>query len=743
MRDGKLGRLANLLRRHGNEKALAHGKQLHCELARLGCEKESLIGGLLVRTYGSCGRLEESCQAFDRTRQRSVFTWNIMMVAYAQNGHISLARKTFDKSPSHNIVLWNSMLTGYAQNEYVTEAKLFFDEMPERDTVSWNAMISGYVQNGHYRDALQQYRKMCLDGLEPTNATFVSSLDACAKLQSLEDGEKVAFHIDERPGVTGLLARNALLFMYSQCGCSDYAAELFHKMPEWSVASWNIVVAAYAQSGRMERAIERFESMPERSTISWIVMITAYGEGGRVDQARRTFDAVPEKEKEKEIMCWNAMLGTYCQNRRLSEAESFFRDMPQKNAISWSTMITAFNHAQRPRDAWKYYQVMNLDGARPSCSTLAVALNVCSTAMDVKSVHENFLWRYSEVDAGFALALVRNYGRLGRINDAKSVFDKFPTDALLASALVTAFVENGCLQNARELHAKMAVKDVVSGTILLAAHAQDGQLEIAEAIFHEMPAKDVVAWNSMVSAYSQAGYAKLSLDLLPVMDMDGIQPDAATFVVLLHACSLMNSLALGESIYSMVIELQIEVEADVRLGCAIVDMFGKCGSPQDARKVFEGMDQRNVVLWSAMLGVYVFHKQEEQAFGLWRVMGLEGVEPDAVTFLSLLTMCCHAGLLDAAVDEFVSISRDYGLEPGVDHFSCVIDLLGRLGLVNEAEDLMLGMPCKPSAATWNCLLSAYKICGDFERALRVAELNPTQASYLLLSNMYAQYDKSN
>ncbi|EFJ12776.1 hypothetical protein SELMODRAFT_123655 [Selaginella moellendorffii] len=246
----------------------------------------------------------------------------------------------------------------------------------------------------------------------------------------------------------------------------------------------------------------------------------------------------------------------------------------------------------------------------------------------------------------------------------------------------------------------------------------------------------------MISGYVQNGHYGDALQQYRQLCLDGLEPTSATFVSSLDACAKLQSLEDGEKVASHIDE-RPGVEADVRLGCAIVDMFGKCGSPQDARRVFERMDQRNVVLWSAMLGVYVFHKQEEQAFGLWRVMGLEGVEPDAVTFLSLLTMCCHAGLLDAAVDEFVSISRDYGLEPGVDHFSCVIDLLGRLGLVNEAEDLMLGMPCKPSAATWNCLLSAYKICGDLERALQVAELNPAQASYLLLSNMYAQYDKSN
>ncbi|CAM6033764.1 unnamed protein product [Sphagnum compactum] len=256
---------------------------------------------------------------------------------------------------------------------------------------------------------------------------------------------------------------------------------------------------------------------------------------------------------------------------------------------------------------------------------------------------------------------------------------------------------------------------------------------------------NIFPWNLRLARYVKAGLHHKALDLFAQMQQEGLIPDSFTFVQLLNACASLRALESGRQIHAQIIQSGCECNIFVESG--LIDMYAKCGSLADARKkVFNKMTTRDVVAWNTMLGGYAMHGLAKEALELLERMCKEGVEVDNVTLVALLSACSHLGLVDEGMHYYESMGLVYGISSTVEHYACMVDLLGRAGHLDEAEDLIKTMPFEPNVAVWKALLGACRVCGNVEMGERIAkeviDLDPgNSAGYVLLSNIYAAAGK--
>ncbi|CAN6289332.1 unnamed protein product [Urochloa humidicola] len=320
-------------------------------------------------------------------------------------------------------------------------------------------------------------------------------------------------------------------------------------------------------------------------------------------------------------------------------------------------------------------------------------------------------------------------------------------DEILSAALVDAYVKSGSLGYARRAHDAMPVRSVVCSTALLVGCMNEGMFTDAEAIFESMEEKDVVAYNAMVEGYSQTEEtAEGSLEVYKAMQRAGFRPTVSTFVSVLGACSLLSSPELGEQVHCQAIKSSLF--GDIKTGSALVDMYAKCGRVEDGRRVFDHMRERNVVTWTSMIDGYGKNGLSDEALQVFGEMRRRSdIKPNHATFLSVLSACAHAGLLSPGQEAFQSMEREYSLRPRMEHYACMVDLLGRFGSVRQAYDFVRGIPARPNSDVWAALLGAATLHGDVEvadvAAREVFELSRAgrPGAYMAFSNTLAAAGK--
>ncbi|PKI61821.1 hypothetical protein CRG98_017798 [Punica granatum] len=273
-----------------------------------------------------------------------------------------------------------------------------------------------------------------------------------------------------------------------------------------------------------------------------------------------------------------------------------------------------------------------------------------------------------------------------------------------------------------------------------------GCIEDAEEIFERVFEKDIVVFNAMIEGYSKRSeYANRALEVYIGMQRSGFRPNTSTFASVIGACSALASYEVAQQVQCQLVKTQLFT--DIKLGSALVDMYSKCGRVQDAWRIFDCMPERNVFSWTSMIDGYGKNGEPYKALELFCLMRERRVEPNYVTFLGALSACGHAGLVEKGREIFKDMEREYSLKPQMEHYACMVDLLGRAGSLDEAWDLIMRIPERPNSDVWAALLSSCRLHGEVEMA-RVAanEIFKMNASsrpgaYVALSNTLADAGK--
>ncbi|XP_068657215.1 putative pentatricopeptide repeat-containing protein At5g37570 [Aristolochia californica] len=343
-------------------------------------------------------------------------------------------------------------------------------------------------------------------------------------------------------------------------------------------------------------------------------------------------------------------------------------------------------------------------------------------------------------------AILSGHARIGHdMTSAKRLFESMQEKNVISyNAMIVGYVNGGDLDSARNIFDKMPLRNVVSWTTMIVGYTKNGLVDIARRLFEEMPERNLITWTAMITGYSQNGQPGEALSLFDRMVKFSIRPDPATMTGVISAIAQLGRPELANSIQSFIEKNKIE--KNERILTALVDMFAKCGNMQEACRLFGEIPKPDVYSYSAIIAGLSSHGCGAKSLSIFKKMQEDGVEPDHITFVVVLTACSHSGLVEEGLRLWKVMVEDYDIEPGPDHFACIVDMLGRAGRLEQAHDIVQTMPPGAHAGALGALLAACKTFCNVEIAESVAsklfELEPENTgNYMLLSNIYASVDR--
>ncbi|XP_015575273.2 LOW QUALITY PROTEIN: putative pentatricopeptide repeat-containing protein At5g40405 [Ricinus communis] len=320
----------------------------------------------------------------------------------------------------------------------------------------------------------------------------------------------------------------------------------------------------------------------------------------------------------------------------------------------------------------------------------------------------------------------------------------FGLDPHVQSGLIFMYAELGCLGFCRQVFDLIPQPDLVCQTAMVSACSKCGDVGFARELFDSMPHRDHIAWSAMIAGYAQCGQSREALALFHLMQLEDVKVSEVSMVSVLSASSQLGALDNGRWAHAYIERNKIPVT--VTLGTALVDMYAKCGDMNKAMEVFWAMKEKNVYTWSSAMNGLAMNGAGHKCLELFSLMKKDGVLPNEVTFLSILRACCVIGSVEDGRKYFNAMRKEYGIEPLIDHYGCMVDLYGRCGCLDEALNIINSMPMKPHTGAWGALLNACKLYKNMElgelASRKLIELEGNNhGAYVLLSNIYADSKK--
>ncbi|XXG75654.1 hypothetical protein AAC387_Pa08g0180 [Persea americana] len=463
----------------------------------------------------------------------------------------------------------------------------------------------------------------------------------------------------------------------------------------------------------------------------------------------------------------------------VGRAISLFAHLDQPDAFICNTILRSFLNSNHPEKAIAFYwHQMPEKQVLPNHYTFPLLAKTCAQLgliQEGEKTHALIEKSGLATDLFVQNSLIHMYFSFGWIKSANQVFDvRLESDLVTWNSMVDGYAKNGWVDVARRVFDEMPQRDLVSWNSMIAGYVGIEDMESAKELFDNMPVRDIVSWNSMIDGYAKVGEVTVARELFEQMNVRNVvswntmlaiyirrkeysecltlfdrmmttgeaEPNEAILVSVLAACTNQGMLDRGKWVHSFIKDNQ-RIEPDVLLSTALLTMYAKCGDIHSAREIFDAMPEKSVVSWNSLIMGYAIHGQGEKALEMFLEMEKRGPRPNEVTFICVLSACTHGGLVLEGWWYFNLMCHVYKIEPNVEHYGCMVDLLGRAGLLSDSEEIINQMPMKPAApALWGALLSACRTHSNFELGetvgRRLIELEPRDVGpYVLLSNIYA------
>ncbi|XP_024516750.1 pentatricopeptide repeat-containing protein At3g12770 [Selaginella moellendorffii] len=526
------------------------------------------------------------------------------------------------------------------------------------------------------------------EGVKPNGSTFVAIAAAgTADLPLLRSIHARATASSARD----LVLDNVMLDSFARLGALELARSIFDAMEEKTLVSWNAMIGAYARLGREDLVLFLFRAMDlDGVRHNRITFLNAIAGIQSIDRGKFVQERAAAAGFEGDIAVRNALVSLYGRCRSAAMARRVFDAMERRTRVTWTAMISAYAQNGHSKEALElFFEAIGSSSPPLDLDTpvFLSALEACANVGDLDRgvlIHEKILESSVKVDALVSNSLINMYAKCGSVAKALETFEKLSSPG-------------------------------------------------------------VIAWNTMITAYAQAGDSNAAIELFHQMDLEGIKPDGVTFMVLLEALGSIGSLQDGKFIHLRAASLGFD-EQDTSLCNALLNLYTKCGSMQDAIALFHRMPTPNQISWTCTIAGYAQQGHSTEALELYQKMDLEGTKPNQVTLLGVLTACTHAGLVEDGIYYYNSMVSDHNIQPKEEHYGSLIDMLAKAGWLQEAEALIETLPFHPFAVAWTSLLGASCNHKDVDRAERVAakaiDREPGNAGpYISLSNMYATLNR--
>ncbi|XP_042519286.1 pentatricopeptide repeat-containing protein At3g12770-like [Macadamia integrifolia] len=573
----------------------------------------------------------------------------------------------------------------------------------------WNSAIAQNAsQNPHY--SLSLYKQVQAKGISPNNFTFPPLLKACATLGCLRSSQQIHAHVARRGLACDRFTLAALIDAYGKCANAVDASQVFEEMPQQTVdlVSWTALLSAFSSNGHTREAFKAFSRMrhsedrecSKGDVVSKCALISACTVAHDLNYSHhgRAVHGLSLKYGfELNTRLANSLVHMYSEFAAMDIALKVFDGIPIecRDVVSWNTLISGFAMNGEPERALQTFEHMI------SLKSVTVAPNRVTI-----------------------IALLKSCSELGCVERSRWV-----------------------LNYVSDHHSSLLSNDIVVLTALIDMHSRCGNLEWARRIFDGVEEKNVVCWSAMIAGYEQNSCPEEALQLFYKMLLEEysevveVQPNAVTMMTALAACAALGSSRLGKVFHKYAVSTGLD--RDARVASALIDVYAKCGDIEPARQIFTEMDDssKTLVSWSAMIGAEGLHGEGRCAIHLLSEMRTFGFRPNEVTYISVLSACSHSGLVEEGKSCFSSMVREDGVLPTAKHYACMVDLLGRAGQLDEAYDLIQGMPVEADVAVWGSLLAACHLHGnsDLGKVIEKQILNlDTQAvgHRVLLANIY-------
>ncbi|KAL3654828.1 hypothetical protein CASFOL_000614 [Castilleja foliolosa] len=403
-----------------------------------------------------------------------------------------------------------------------------------------------------------------------------------------------------------------------------------------------------------------------------------------------------------------------------SYGASIFSQVRYPNAFLYTALIRGYLNDGMYNESVIVYNSMRKDGITPVTFTYTALLKASATETDI------------------------NLGR--QLHGENIKFGGFSVDLFVGNGLIDMYLKCGWLDYGRKVFDEMPERDMISWTSLVDAYAKSGDMGSASELFRELPEKDTVAWTAMVTGFVHNAKPREALEYFERMQNVGVQVDEVTLVGVINACAQLGAAKFANWVRDVADNSGFSPARSVHLGSALIDMYSKCGCVEDAYDVFESMREKNVYSYSSMIIGLAIHGRANSAIKLFEEMVRMGVGPNTVTFIGVLGACSHAGLVEQGKSFFEKMESFYGVKRCVDHYNCMVDLLGRTGRLDEALSLVQRMPMEPNAGVWGALLGACRMHVNPDvaeiAAKNLFKLEPlNMGNYILLADVYAKAER--
>uniref|UniRef100_A0A7N0THR1 Pentatricopeptide repeat-containing protein n=1 Tax=Kalanchoe fedtschenkoi TaxID=63787 RepID=A0A7N0THR1_KALFE len=688
----------------------------------------------------------------------------------------------------------NSLINMYVKCGSLHYAVQLFDVLSEshglvdKDVTLWNSVISGYFSYCRVHEGMAQLSRMLFCGVRPDGYTLSIVLGLRAGDLSYEKGKEIHAYVVRNIFDSDPYLVTALIDMYSGFGFPGKAWHIFeHKEDKSNVVEWNVMMGGFCENGLWEDSLELFSLMKRGScqlaSASYTSALTACSQGGDAAFGKLVHCDAIKTGFQLDPFVATSLITMYSKCALVAESRKAFDQVPDKEIELWNSLISALVSNGYGSDAAEAYCLMRQTGKFGDTFTTSILLSACSLfgLNDLgRTFHAELIKRPIQSDVAVQSALLTMYSKCGNTEDAGCIFETMSEKDLIAwgsmlsglcqnkkfhealqlfvsaitidgikpdSNIMTTVISSCAGLENQELGSAMhgsvvrngLIADAFVATALIDLYSMCSSADMAGQVFSGMEHKSLVAWNSIMSCCNHNDIPDFSIRLFPLIISDGLSPDAVSITIVLSAVSSVGAVLMGKILHAY--QIRHLVSSDIQVENALVDMYIKCGCLTYAQRTFENMTWTNLVTWNSMIAGYGNHGECAAAIRLFNEMKGFGIVPDEVTFLSLLSSCSHSGLVEEGLKLFQSMKDEYSMNPQIDHYMNIVDLLGRAGRVDDAFNFIQNMPIEPDESIWICLLCACRVHRKLElgelAADKLMKMEPARGSYYVqLLNLY-------
>ncbi|KAF5782411.1 putative tetratricopeptide-like helical domain superfamily, DYW domain-containing protein [Helianthus annuus] len=682
--------------------------------------------------------------------------------------------------------LSTKLVFAYGKSRSLFDAQKVFDEMSERTVFTWNALIGGYMVNGEPLEAIRLFVDMNVLGVCSDASTFASVVKCCGEVEDRCIGIQVHGLVVKLGFVCNVYVGNSLIAMYAKCNDSDSAKMLFERSEKTDVVSWNSIISACSASGQASEALRLFREMHVVRVVpnsyTFVATLQACEESLYLVFGKELHAFLLKSDLYQDTRVKNALVVMYAKCGKMKEAASIFYAMDEKDSITWNSLLSGFVQNGFYDAVVDLFHEMQNAGQKPdrySITSMISAVGRLGSLLNIREIHAYAMKRMMDSDLQVCNTLVDIYAKCGKMNYAESLFERIDCkDNISWTTIIAGYAQNGYHSRAltsfrqaqinriesdsmllasvlqvcselklnsvvKEIHARIirkGLRNLVLENTLVNTYGKCGCVDYAVHVYELIKVKNVVSWTTMMSCLVQNGLANEALEVFASMKETKIEPDSVSLLSLLSATAGLSSLRKGKEIHGYLIRKQFALHGPI--SSSLVDMYASCGSIKNSYNVFSSIAVKDLVLWTSMVNAYGMHGMGKEAVRLFNQMIVEKIRLDHISFLAILYACSHSLLIDEGKAFFKSLVHDYGLNPWPEHYTCMVDLLGRANRLDDAILFVEKMETNPNAAIWRSLLGACKVHSNVKlgnlAAEKLLELDPYDIkNYVLVSNFYA------